>query len=1172
MIYSPAVTKIAFTFPMQTQNDYSRGVIQSGQHELEPYTEAGLTGKGVIIGQADTGVDELSCYFIDEAKGLLQRSSINRPLVDYTHRKIVQYVNYSSAGDGANGHGTHTAGILVGECSDPMSDMSAYNGIASGAKLAFFDIGVSKNHGGYLVTPDDISEIFPASYSAGARIHSNSWGGGFWYDSYCHEVDKYLYENPNFLAIFSAGNHGASGQHTVLSPSLSKNAMSIGATGTGHSSAQGINSMAPFSSIGPAPDGRIKPDLVAPGWTTNSARSNDEDNDSQSCSKTSKSGTSMSAPVAGGSAALIHQYFSDPAFWMTLCDSLYSFCGQGAFKPSGAMTKALLLHSGTPITTESSAASSGHIDRTEALKSLSTSATPDFYQGYGRVKLDQVLPLRNSDFVLYVDERVVSEAHQYSYRLQVVNSTLPLKITLSWFDPPNTEFAAKVLLNDIDLAVVDPSGRFRYGNTQNFGSPMIGEQRDVLNNNEQIVVSKPDEGEWTVIVQAKLFPEHSHQSFSLVITAAGGNTIQEPTQPGVTPDEVLDRCHVGSGLNPGINPEESRTVVDVAIFDFWSQVTSSEAKEVTIFNTNDSLSVHTGNSAQRSLFTASLDDSNVYNFETTCLPVGCYTANMKWNRSGTTGAVEVIPAMGLLSVLPQCGVFLSPIRTSQRFCIDSIVSGSGDVESSSLVCRTTCQRSDHIIIDVLLRQTTVEGWVGSYYTVHELSTVDSSDHIAGSGNVVSGDTMEWGDIAESNICLPAKSGCYEIVLWSETNDDVHSPTFGAPARTAQDSTPWPYLIFSESHTCQQKLQSNTSVVRICTDGRTHFNATFYSTQLRSTESYTSKSKHITLENRKNEYVRSLSDEIGQCNFIPVSLETKLPEGFNNMSSFVESNCLHNCLEDSALFHTSLTSMCADLAYIMGDKCSVIEVRSGNKTCVANGQSCVSSCPSEVWCFYASVRAAVCPKQHLLEGMSSSELNLLYAEVDELSSTCQVSWWENDVIPVGDDLLGNADDAHDNDSEDNGNDSTGNPSGNGDGNDSNRDDDDEYYYYYVDDSGQNSSDSGGSSLSGGGNRAVGGATSSLIATGVVVAIGFVIMVVVILKKCGCLYGNDHALLLSGSDHGDEFDDHIVFDEFVSSKPSFSSSMFSRLSAIAPGIELGTFPQNNEDEDAIMEITL
>ena len=90
------------------------------------------------------------------------------------------------------------------------------------------------------------------------------------------------------------------------------------------------------------------------------------------------------------------------------------------------------------------------------------------------------------------------------------------------------------------------------------------------------------------------------------------------------------------------------------------------------------------------------------------------------------------------------------------------MSGSGDVESSSLVCRTTCQRSDHIIIDVLLRQTTVEGWVGSYYTVHELSTVYSSDHIAGSGNVVSGDTMEWGDIAESNICLPAKSGCYEV--------------------------------------------------------------------------------------------------------------------------------------------------------------------------------------------------------------------------------------------------------------------------------------------------------------------------------------------------------------------------------------------------------------------------
>eukprot|EP00604_Paraphysomonas_vestita_P004395 CAMPEP_0174825906 /NCGR_PEP_ID=MMETSP1107-20130205/43249_1 /TAXON_ID=36770 /ORGANISM="Paraphysomonas vestita, Strain GFlagA" /LENGTH=186 /DNA_ID=CAMNT_0016058027 /DNA_START=51 /DNA_END=608 /DNA_ORIENTATION=+ len=184
------------------------------------------------------------------------------------------------------------------------------------SKIAFFDLGASIEDGSYLSTPDDVSDMIEPSYFAGARIHSDSWGGGYWYDSYCYEIDKYLYLHPDMVILFAAGNSGQYGMHTVLSPSMAKNSIAVGATGTGHTTQQKITTAAYFSSIGPTPDGRIKPDIMAPGWSTYSAISHGENRRAgESCDASTKSGTSMAAPTAAGVAALITQYFTDSKFW-----------------------------------------------------------------------------------------------------------------------------------------------------------------------------------------------------------------------------------------------------------------------------------------------------------------------------------------------------------------------------------------------------------------------------------------------------------------------------------------------------------------------------------------------------------------------------------------------------------------------------------------------------------------------------------------------------------------------------------------------------------------------------------------------------------------------------------------------------------------------------------------
>lgn len=84
-----------------------------------PYTEAGLKGDDEVIAIADTGLDVNSCYFYDP-QGQVSPSKIGTTNVDSKYRKVVQY-QYSGCGDkndAEGGHGTHVAGIAVGDIAD----------------------------------------------------------------------------------------------------------------------------------------------------------------------------------------------------------------------------------------------------------------------------------------------------------------------------------------------------------------------------------------------------------------------------------------------------------------------------------------------------------------------------------------------------------------------------------------------------------------------------------------------------------------------------------------------------------------------------------------------------------------------------------------------------------------------------------------------------------------------------------------------------------------------------------------------------------------------------------------------------------------------------------------------------------------------------------------------
>jgi hypothetical protein len=254
--YSPMIANIHLRFPKHTTNHKNKGIVQAKTFsESYPYHDVGLDGTGQIVGIGDTGIDELSCFFRNSDSSKVARSTYDAPTFDLSKRKVIQYIAYGDDIDLVEGHGTHVAGTVAGNPEDV--SMTKQGGHAPGAKIAFFDMEGDPDNG--IVYPSPLGQnVFQPAYDAGARIHSNSWGGPFnaYFDDDSFSADSFQYSHPDFLALFSAGNEGAEGFYSIGEPASTKNSLTVGASGS--NSAGDMSSVAYFSSLGPTFDERIK--------------------------------------------------------------------------------------------------------------------------------------------------------------------------------------------------------------------------------------------------------------------------------------------------------------------------------------------------------------------------------------------------------------------------------------------------------------------------------------------------------------------------------------------------------------------------------------------------------------------------------------------------------------------------------------------------------------------------------------------------------------------------------------------------------------------------------------------------------------------------------------------------------------------------------------------------
>ena len=123
-------------------NRWASALCQSGSDKETPLFAVNLTGKGLVVGVSDTGIDMSHCHFYDP--------DVSTPFnkIDTSHRKVIYYNSYADKVDDWEGHGTHVSSSVAGKSMIAYGDFLKYEGNAKDAKLAFFGTWRCEGGGG----------------------------------------------------------------------------------------------------------------------------------------------------------------------------------------------------------------------------------------------------------------------------------------------------------------------------------------------------------------------------------------------------------------------------------------------------------------------------------------------------------------------------------------------------------------------------------------------------------------------------------------------------------------------------------------------------------------------------------------------------------------------------------------------------------------------------------------------------------------------------------------------------------------------------------------------------------------------------------------------------------------------------------------------------------------
>jgi subtilase family protein/BACON domain-containing protein len=468
---------------------------------------------------------------------------------DFPASRVAFQNNPTNQSGVLGGHGFLNANIIGGFNNGTGSAVEDANGFNYGLGIAPFAlVGVTAIFGN---TGSSGTVWENTAYGQGARLSSNSWGftNDFRYDSNAQSYDAIVRDAQTGVAglqqmtvVFAAGNNG-SGANTVGSPGTAKNVICVGASenvrqtgtdgcGIANSGADSANDIISFSSRGPVNsaggDGRIKPDIAAPGTHIEAGVPQSNYDGSSVCDKYFpagqtlygwSSGTSHSTPAVCGGSALVYQDFLNKALPA----------------PSPAMVKASLMNSAAYMT---GVGAGGNL--------------PSNSQGMGRMDLGRAF---DGTARMLVDQTQVLGATGQTYQTtgSVSDTSKPFRVTLAWTDAPGPTTGAP-WVNNLDLQVTIGGVTYK-GNVFSGANSVSGGAADTKNNVESVFLPAGTSGNFTVTVIATNIAgdgvpgngDTTDQDFALVVYNAGASS-GSPTI-GVNPSSFSFSATVG-GSNP----------------------------------------------------------------------------------------------------------------------------------------------------------------------------------------------------------------------------------------------------------------------------------------------------------------------------------------------------------------------------------------------------------------------------------------------------------------------------------------------------------------------------------------------------------------------------------------------------------------------------------------------
>jgi len=445
------------------------------------------------IDVADTGID----------RGAITADKLHPDFLDSSQQSRVLYArDYTSEDDPGDlpGHGTINMSIAGGGNTSAAAgarDSAGYNyglGVAPFALLGASKIFQSNQNFDLI---DSYTKLVSDAYNAGARVCSNSWGAA----SNSYSIDSAEYDlrvrdaapdqpgNQEISICFAAGNVGAA--KAISEPSTGKNVISVAASENSRkdgtdgcnvkdTDADSAMDIAYFSSGGPLEDGRIKPDIAAPGTHIEGAASQNANFDGSGiCGQdfekpyfptgqtlyTWSSGTSHSTPQVAGAAALVRQFLINK--------------GE---QPNAALIKALMLNTTTYMT---GARAGGNL--------------PQALQGWGLLNLDRAFDSTPKIFVNQTNT-FTDSGQEFVFTGEVKDASQPFRVTLAWTDAPGFSGAAP-WVNNLDLEVTI-NGQVYRGNNFLGQESQPGGDPDTKNNVEGVWLPAGTIGTFIVRVRA----------------------------------------------------------------------------------------------------------------------------------------------------------------------------------------------------------------------------------------------------------------------------------------------------------------------------------------------------------------------------------------------------------------------------------------------------------------------------------------------------------------------------------------------------------------------------------------------------------------------------------------------------------------------------------------------